>query len=262
MRTARIKHVSLHMTTFAQPSVQSLLIEMHFNEELLSTGTAFVSLGCNGKHYLITARHNVTGRNQVTNKPLSKTGGLPNKIAVHHNSKAGLGEWVKKVEQLVNADGQPAWIEHPQHGSRADFVALPLVDLEGIELFPYDCFNAGTPILLAPAEAISVIGFPFGITAGGFFAVWATGFLASEPALNFSDLPIQLIDCRSRQGQSGAPVVAYRHGVGYTTTQGSIINNGVPAQRFLGVYSGRVNDESDLGFVWKVEAIAELLRSV
>ena len=250
------------MTNIALPSVQSLLIEMRFDGQPLSTGTAFVSMGRSGTPYLITNRHNVTGRYQNANTPLSKTGGIPNEIVVHHNSDAGLGNWVAKTQRLANEAGQPTWIEHPTLGKVADFVALPVTELLGIQIHSYDCFNPGTPLLLAPAETISVIGFPFGMTAGGFLAVWATGFLASEPAVNFNNLPIQLIDCRSRAGQSGSPVVAYRHGVGYTTTNGSTINNGIPAQRLLGIYSGRINEESDLGIVWKVEAIAELLQNV
>lgn len=31
--------------------------------------------------------------------------------------------------------------------------------------------------------------------------------------------------------------------------------------RFLGIYSGRINKESDLGIVWKATAIAELVAS-
>ena len=29
--------------------------------------------------------------------------------------------------------------------------------------------------------------------------------------------------------------------------------------RYVGVYSGRINDQSDLGFVWKADAVAELV---
>ena len=34
-----------------------------------------------------------------------------------------------------------------------------------------------------------------------------------------------------------------------------------PITKFPGIYSGRVNDQSDLGIVWKVSAIAEILES-
>jgi hypothetical protein len=54
----------------------------------------------------------------------------------------------------------------------------------------------------------------------------------------------------SREGQSGSPVVAHRTGSETVWLEnGSMIANGMTATRFLGIYSGRVNNESDLGIV-------------
>jgi hypothetical protein len=35
-----------------------------------------------------------------------------------------------------------------------------------------------------------------------------------------------------------------------------------PKWEFLGIYSGRVNEESDIGIVWHVSALGELLDAV
>lgn len=249
------------MATIAKPSVQSLLIEMQFNGQPLSTGTAFVvNTPTKGPH-LITNRHNVTGRHQETGAPLSKTGGTPSDLVIVHNHKASLGQWVSRSEPLY-VNGNPRWIEHPTLGSKADFVALPLSQLADVELYPYDPANPGPEIQVGPADPVSVIGFPFGITAGGAFGVWATGFLASEPDVNFNNLPIVLVDCRSRQGQSGSPVLAYRAGGGVAMKDGGSAIFGGPVERFIGIYSGRINAESDLGIVWKAEALVELLSTL
>lgn len=40
---------------------------------------------------------------------------------------------------------------------------------------------------------------------------------------------------------------------------GSFMN---PVYKFLGIYSGRINSESDLGIVWKASAIKELVQSI
>jgi len=32
--------------------------------------------------------------------------------------------------------------------------------------------------------------------------------------------------------------------------------------KLLGIYSGRINDQSDLGMVWKTKAIVELVASL
>ena len=249
------------MTTIALPSVQSLLIEMQFNGTPLATGTAFVVDTPSRGPHLITNRHNVTGRHQESGKPLSKTAGVPSDIVIVHNKKNQLGTWGARTEPLFAA-GVPRWIEHPSLGPKADFVALPLTQLGDVHLYPYDPCNTGPEVQVGPADAVSVVGFPFGMTAGGAFGVWATGFLASEPDVNFNGLPIVLIDCRSRQGQSGSPVLAYRAGGAVAMKDGSSAVFSGPVQKFIGIYSGRINTESDLGIVWKAESIAELVRGL
>ncbi|WP_430464612.1 trypsin-like peptidase domain-containing protein [Tabrizicola sp.] len=251
------------MQKIAMPSVQSLLLEMRYNGQPLSTGTGFVSPSANGP-LLITNRHNVTGRRQDNGKPISATGGVPNEVVVHQNCKARLGSWQKKIEPLYldPEDEERRWVEHPVLGSKADFVALPLTQLDGVELYPHDPAKPGENMLIGPADSVSVIGFPFGLSAGGLFPVWATGFIASEPIVDFDGLPIQLIDCRSRQGQSGSPVLAYRSGGMVAMADGSVAAYTGPVSRLIGIYSGRVNAESDIGIVWKTSAILELVDSI
>jgi len=248
------------MPQIALPSVQSLLIEMQFNGQPISTGTAFVVQSTKGPH-LITNRHNVTGRHQDTGAPLSPTGGVPSDIVIVHNRKGQLGQWVPRKEPLY-IGGAPRWREHPSLGPKADFVALPLMSLDDVELYPYDPANAGPAIFVGPADTVSVIGFPFGITAGGAFGVWATGSLASEPDVDFNGLPIQLIDCRSRPGQSGSPVLAYRRGGMVAMANGDSAAFSGPVSKFIGIYSGRINPESDIGIVWKASAIQQLAQSL
>lgn len=243
----------------SQPSVQSLLIQMRFGSQPLSTGTAFVVNGASGP-LLITNRHNVTGRNQQTGQPISPHGGVPDNLIIVHNRKSRLGEWVEREEKLFNDAGDPRWHEHPRLGPQADFVALPLANISAIEFYPYDPVNTGPDIAIGPAEVLSVVGFPFGLTGGGALAIWATGFVASEP--NLPDQPTFFIDCRSRQGQSGSAVISHRNGGSVTMADGSTAIYAGPVTRFLGIYSGRVNAESDLGIVWKASAIAELIASI
>lgn len=248
------------MTDIAQPSVQSLIIQMQFNGQPLSTGTAFVVNSNNGA-VLITNRHNVTGRHPHTGLPLSTTSGIPNEITIVHNKSNKLGEWVPKVEKLLD-DETPLWIEHPTLGDKVDFVALQLKEIDNVQFYPYDLVNTGPNIMVGPADSVSVVGFPFGLQAGGSLAVWATGFMASEPDINYEDLPVFLIDCRSRQGQSGSAVIAYRSGGMVAMQDGGSAAFSGPVTKFLGIYSGRINTESDLGIVWKASAIQELVASI
>jgi hypothetical protein len=247
------------MTTISLPSVQSLLIEMLYGNQLLATGTGFV---CESKigPVLLTNWHNLTGRNPETKKPISSTGSVPDSLRILHNRDGKLGQWVHKTEKLYTNDN-PRWAEHPTLAERVDAVALPLTDLTDVQLFPYD-IQGGQKIAVNPADAVSVVGFPFGLQAGGSLAIWATGFLASEMAIDFRGLPDFLIDCRARPGQSGSAVIAYRSGGAVAMEDGSTAIFGGPATRFLGIYSGRINDQSDLGIVWKATAVAQVLETL
>ena len=248
----------MNSVKIAKPSIQSLLIEMRYCGQALSTGSGFLVETARGLH-LVTNRHNVTGRHQETGKPLSPTGGLPNEIRVFHNTANRLGSWTGKIEPLY-LNGTPRWVEHPVGKEKYDFVALPLSDLEGIADYPYDPLNPGENIMCGPADTVSVIGFPFGLSTGGALAIWATGFVASEPFL--PEDPTFFVDCRSRPGQSGSAVVAYKSGGMVAMNDGSSAAFGGPVSRFLGIYSGRVNERSDLGIVWKATALAELVTSI
>lgn len=247
--------------SIAKPSVQSLFLKMQFNGQPLATGTGFVVESRIGP-VLMTNRHNVTGRHQDMGQPLSKTGGVPNQIQIIHNCKGKLGSWIGKTEPLFSPDQSPRWMEHPHLGARADFVALPLTDIGDIDAYPYDLTNSGPDLAIGPSDVCSVVGFPFGLQAGGSLAVWATGFIASELDIDLYDLPIFLIDCRSRQGQSGSAVIAHRNGGSFGMKDGSRAIFTGPVTKFLGIYSGRIAPESDLGIVWKASAIEQLISAL
>lgn len=246
--------------TFSEPSVKSLYLEMRFNGQKLASGTGFLVQKAHSV-YLITNRHNVTGRDNRTGEVISQTCGIPNEVVIHHNKKGQPGISVEKVETLL-LDGIQRWFEHPTLGQNADFVALPLTSLDDVAVNAYELNDAGPEIYLAPSDVVSVVGFPFGLRGGGAFAVWATGFIASEPGADFNGQPVFLIDCRTRQGQSGSAVIAYRSAGVVAPKIGVLAVHEEPVTRFLGIYSGRVNKESDIGIVWKAEAIRELVDSV
>ncbi|TAV89299.1 trypsin-like serine peptidase [Rhizobium leguminosarum] len=241
-------------------SVQSLFIEMYFNDTRLSSGTGFL-VQAPRSLVLITNRHNVTGRRQDDNQPLSDNGGIPNKIRVWRNAAGNTGGWRPFEYSLYDNDENPQWMEHPTMGSTADFVALPVDTPFDVVNYPYATSVPEKQLLIRPAETVSVVGFPFGQAAGGLFGVWVSGFIASEPDVNFNGLPQFLVDCRTRPGQSGSPVIAVRRGSA-TFKNGSTEIGRLNFAELLGIYSGRINDKSDIGIVWKRAAIDELVQSI
>jgi hypothetical protein len=54
-------------------------------------------------------------------------------------------------------------------------------------------------------------------------------------------------------------VIAYRTS-GYQTAEATMVIAGGVAEQFIGVYSGRINEQSDLGFVWKASALVDILN--
>lgn len=249
------------------PTMKSLFIEMRYGETLLSTGTAFLAAFNKDPHCaLITNRHNVTGRHQETGQCLSKTGGVPDNIRIYfHANPLESGKWKIITLPLYKDDGTPWWVEHPTLKGAADVVALNLNWGGDVFKMPYytgtDLDRVG--MVIRPAETVSVIGFPFGLSSTGKFPIWATGFMAQELSLVGPDNPVFMIDCRTRQGQSGSPVIAYRPN-GFTYVKdGRLTSSFGPTEKweFLGIYSGRVNSESDLGRVWHVSAVEEVLKA-
>ncbi|WP_052657505.1 trypsin-like peptidase domain-containing protein [Thalassospira sp. HJ] len=235
---------------------------MFFENVRLATGTAFV-VSSNIGPLLITNRHNVTGRNNLTGELLDeKHAAIPDRIVVRHNKQGSLGDGVERLELLYNADGEPRWFEHPTLGAKVDVVALPLTSLDGVSLLPYDLNNPNSEFRVGPADPLSVIGFPFGRTGGGSLAIWATGFVASEIDIGYENLPQFLIDCRTRKGQSGSPVVAYRPKGRVFMKDGDLCTSNGENFRIFGVYSGRINEESDIGIVWKISVVQDLVRSL
>lgn len=242
--------------TIAPPSFQSLYLQLKFGDTQLASGTGFLvhtSVGV----ALITARHNLTGRHQDTDACLHPKGGIPDAVEVFHNGFSP-GANIAKTEALFDADGGSCWIEHPRLKDECDVVLMPLRDLSGIVVAPYERQNKYPDIAIRIAEPISVVGFPMGHSAGAMYAIWCTGYIASEPTQDYAGQPKFLVDCRTRKGQSGSPVIAYRNGPYSSASAALNVTNG-PVMRPLGVYTGRIHPDADIGVVWKWSVVEELM---
>lgn len=230
---------------------------MHFEETHLATATGFVFY--NGlEYFLVTARHNVTGRNHQNGDCLAAHGGVPDRVTVFFNKKGNIGEYVERSIDLYK-DGNKAWREHPILKESADVVAIPIDVSSDVDLFPYQISSSYPNMSCSITDRCSVIGFPFATSAGGLFPIWVSGFVSSEPAVDFGGNPCILLDCRTRTGQSGSPVILYSRS-GFTPEDGGQVFGTGEFARPIGVYVGRMNPESDIGIVWKWSVIEQLCR--
>ena len=252
-----------------KPSFQSLFLEMRNEETVLGTATGFIVLRPDGSPLLITNWHVLTGRHAATRRPLVASGDVPDVIRIQHNVQGALGTWVTKTERLYDDSGEPLWLECPDHGSRVDVVGLPLTDIEGANYYAYsysgpsghDAASLPAPIKWGPSDFVNVIGFPFGWTGGGSLGIWVQGAIATEPDVDYKNLPRFLIDSRTRPGQSGSPVVIYKRNGWVTLADGRpyLVHNALTL--LIGVYSGRLSQESDLGTVWKTSVVTVIAES-
>lgn len=150
-------------------------------------------------------------------------------------------------------------------------------------------------------EQTYIVGFPYGYstTIKAYLPIWSNATIASEYEQNLTvpfdykekidrlvkkisneednekkedlreelkkvfyfEAPTFLVDAKTRYGQSGSPVILDNK------TTGKIFENdklGITSEHItilLGIYSGRINKNSDLGYVWKTELIREIIQN-
>jgi len=231
-------------------------LECFFRGQQIGMGTGFI-VNKHNNNFLVTNWHMVTGRHPDNNQPISNTGAAdPDTMGIWYHTTT-LGSWTRKNERLIDeTTGEKKWIEHSS-GNQVDVIALPISQHSDIKTYPLDLSLANTDLIISPSEDVSIIGFPYGIASSGKFPIWKTGNIASEIDLNYENKPVFLIDASTREGMSGAPVIARRKGIRQTSAGWAM--GGGDYIRFLGIYSGRIRRDSDIGMVWKPNVINEII---
>ena len=238
-------------------SFSSIKISVLRGEIILGTATGF-AVRWNGALFLVTTWHVVTGRHAQTGACIHNLATEPDAIAVDHHQNHLVGRWVRVRYPLFDANG-PMWLEHPSgcgHIAGVDLVALPIQNPEGTMARPLKIAGSDAAALemeagVRVAAPVHVIGFPKGYGNAGQWPLWLTGHIASDPELDFDRLPRFLVDVRTRGGMSGSPVVI---------RTSRFIGGEQHTAKFLGIYSGRVHEDLDLGYVWRPQALRELLE--
>ena len=236
-------------------SFKPVYLETYLDEQKGGVATGFI-VKKDDSNYLITNWHVVTARDPLDNQPLSRTGIVdPNMLRVWFHGER-LGFWLQVEVPLFNESQEKLWFEHCR-GREIDVVAVPLEILEHVNYYDIDLALADFDLMIYPSEAVSIIGFPEGLTSAGRFPIWKTGHIASDIDVNLDGKPMFLIDATTKSGMSGSPVIAKRVCI-YQTSRGNQIGNAV---KFLGVYSGREISSSgiEVGYVWKPRVISEIL---
>jgi len=156
----------------------------------------------NSVPHLITNRHCVTGKNAL-NKPVGAPPFFPTHLEIHYYRKRdSLGDGVSSfsgdaVEVKLWKDGEPDWLEHPR-GTAIDLAAMSLGSPEPLSV---ECVNDRRQYdgwLIEAGADCFIVGFPEGLSGAKGTPIWKRGSIASEPDLDFNDLPLFLCDSATR----------------------------------------------------------------
>jgi len=238
---------------------------MNFGNTLLSHGSAFFYRK-NGDIYLITNWHNLSGRRPYNGKCIDRNGAVPNNVSLFFHADNQLGQYssVQIPFQLESENGDPLWLQHPQHGQNIDIAVLKISIPENMCVYPVNEIPQTDDMRVDVGMDVFVLGFPIRLFTD-ILPIWKRATISTEYFFNVDGLSKFLIDTATQEGMSGSPVFLRARG-SYATEAGDNImcSTAVPT-KFLGIYSGRyIGDNIEniqLGIVWKKELIDEIINN-
>lgn len=250
---------------FLSLTTHQLTVGFSKTNTIFSTASGFLYKH-QGRIFLITNWHNVSGVNPITGKLLSDHGGIPDVFATYLRLKNEEGSSLLSKIFLYNDEEMtsPKWLVHPRHKEHIDVVALELEKSEQFAYYSINDSNFDESVLPEVGDDCFVIGYPFKELRYIGLPIWKRASIASEPTVNEDNLPKILIDTATRSGLSGSPVVYQRTGI-HNMINGILKDDTIIGRirGFLGVYSGRVGKgeiHAQLGIVWKKKVINEIIE--
>jgi hypothetical protein len=246
------------------PSFNCVLIEVFWesDEAGLAVGSAFV-VRRDEQEYLVTARHNFTGRD-ADGHLRSSRGVEPTRVLARFLTSTDPYEWDDVMLPLLDADAFPLWFEHPNFGRDVDVAVLPLGD-RGHVLPAFDIFDvaAHEEPSVRVGDDLFVAGYPLGHASYEGLPIWIRASIASEPWMRYGNLPSYLIDAATTEANSGSAVILRPPiGAHVRTTNRGIRAAADDENWIAGVYSGRIDDRGlTVGVVWRVRAIIDIIQS-
>lgn len=256
----------------ASPSLLAVLLTLHVPNQIsldgdllkISTATGILVAQDYPKKrvWLVTAGHVLSGRRADNGELCSKLGVVPTVVRLRCFTGVVDG-WTNVDVPLYGDDAEPLWWHHPR-GREVDIAVLELPRGLGQHptVSPVDLAPLDAPIHLSVGDDLRVVGYPFGAVGGAGLAIWTRAMIATDMQFEYDGLPVFLVDARTRRGQSGAPVFFYSPS-GMVPTKGGVAGGlGSNVTRLLGIYSGRIHDDSDVGRVVRTSAVLETFTHI
>jgi len=239
------------------------------SDTIMGTATGFFWKK-DGKPYLVTNWHVVSGRNSFTSK-LNSKGYIPKRFrfygisvsvcngVVSFSRQRWTQEWTGEMEAVLaeppKVDGQPI-----------DIWGIPIVPgavlsrdpsrtgFEGAaEATGFLNEHDGQRIVTNVGDDCFILGYPLRNYDGLMPPVWKRGSIASETLLGLDGRPVFLVDAATTPGMSGSPII--RKVVTFTADNKDIgALQEFPYYEVIGVYAGRLESPElaavNLGYGW------------
>jgi hypothetical protein len=232
-------------------------LTLFFHKESIATGTGIICFQ-KGRYFLVTALHNLSGREPESNLPKDKNGYVPNSVEME-------GFSFKHTESLYDGENYPqsdkaAYCGHPD-GSKIDVAVLPLNINQCACCLDQSYMSGTNTMAVFVSQTCFIVGFPEGLVhrdLDGISPIWKTGHIASEPHRDFNGEPIVLVDATTRPGLSGAPVFVRHTAASHYHFLSRLV--GIYVGRYRAVTGKEQEDDIAIGRVFKPKIISEILR--
>jgi hypothetical protein len=248
----------------------------------LAIGTGVLYLK-DDQTYIVTAWHNISGRNTETLELMDRHKAIPNNITASMDIQIKQSNSINFVRMniaipLIENDKITYFI-HSQGYPKVDVVAIPIdlkkeYKMEGsiasgenialsIQLKSQQANSLETDIVhiqdcefkikeiddysnsLYVSDDIFIIGYPKGITDYTMQPIWKRATIATAPHLGWEQQEQFLVDCASKEGMSGAPAIYYSRD-GKINTGNVYYKGSQPISILHGIYVGRIGSTSEL----------------
>ncbi len=214
-------------------------IVLRYNGVRLAIGSGF--LYCKGgKLYLVTAWHNLSGRDSISLDVLSSKGALPNEIAIDFphavNNGATTDYFRTSVVIPLEDDGGCNYWVHSQKWPRVDVAVIPLDTAASYKTETRvpegDIYCGSTTLIFNVGQSLSaipcvmhtrrpgteahsagddlfIIGYPEGVTDYLSNPIWKRATIAVEYDQGWNGNNRFLVDSATRKGLSGGLAIYY-----------------------------------------------------
>ncbi|WP_417803665.1 hypothetical protein [Thalassospira lucentensis] len=271
-------------------------LTMRFEKTTLAIGTGFF-YERDGKFFIVTAWHNLTGMHVENLTKMNKHCAIPNNVVAHVPVILPFGATRIPLVLNLTEESRSTFYVHPKGWPRADIAVIPFdphgvhsmevtppghkptiqnmnLSNPGNQELPLEIYSiqkySNVPANIAQkwlntaqvSEELFIPGYPKNITDYYGQPVWKRSTIASSLQIGWNRQSKFLVDSASHSGMSGAPVLLFNPNGNIVIGSSTYVIGG-PVSILAGVYTGRigVTQESDpqIGIVWHTSVIDEII---